>query len=67
MATVISVTAPECCDRCGAQAHWQFENPDSDAHLCLCGHHSRKHMRPLLDAGFTPAVIVVRSKRPIRQ
>ena len=66
MATVVNVKTPEVCDRCNAQAFWLYEHDDS-GDLRFCGHHSSEYMPSLLSAGFSPALLVVRtSMEPVK-
>lgn len=50
---MVSFTALDRCDRCGAQACAQVERTGSfDPVLLLCGHHSRINKNAILSQGF---------------
>lgn len=67
MPTLVTVKAPECCDRCSARAFWRYtSNAITPTQvLCFCEHHSHALMAPLKAAGFTPAMLVVRTPKAV--
>ena len=51
--TMVSFTAHDRCDRCGAQAYAQAEKWGAPAHLLFCLHHSKEFKDALLNYGWT--------------
>lgn len=50
---MVSFTALDRCDRCGAQAYAQAEKWGAASHLLFCLHHSKEFRNGLLDNGWT--------------
>ena len=49
---MVSFTALDRCDRCGAQAYAQADKPGQPSALLFCDHHSRKFKDSLLSQGW---------------
>ncbi len=49
---LITFTAADRCDRCGAQARHSARRADFPD-LLFCSHHIREHLDKLLDTGWT--------------
>ena len=49
---MVSFTALDRCDRCGAQAYVQASK-EGFSELLFCKHHSRRHEDALLTSGWT--------------
>lgn len=50
---MVSFTALDRCDRCGAQAYYQADKTEAAAELLFCAHHHREFETELLNQGWT--------------